>query len=76
MRLYFHLAAAHDVILDEVGIEVDDLEHARSEAILALVELRAEDYSAVQDFRGWRLEVADASGVVVFSIDLTDPDSR
>ena len=72
MRLYFHLAAAHDSILDEIGIEVEDLDHARSEAMRAIAELKVEDSSAAQDFSGWRLEVTDAAGAVVFSIWLTE----
>jgi hypothetical protein len=72
MRLYFHLAAAHDSILDEIGIEVEDLDHARSEALRAIAELKDEDPSATRDFSGWRLEATDAAGAVVFSICLTE----
>jgi hypothetical protein len=73
MRLYFHLAAVHDSILDEVGIEVEDLDDARSEAIRAIADMKVEDHSSVQNFGGWRLDVTDASGAVVFSIHFAEP---
>ena len=51
---------------------MEDLDHARREAAMAIAELKVEDPSAIQDFSGWRLEVTDAAGAVVFSICLTE----
>ena len=73
MRLYFHLAAVHDSILDEVGIEVEDLDEAESETMRAIADMKVEDHSAAQELNGWRLEVTDAAGAVVFSIDFIEP---
>ncbi len=72
MRLYFHLADAHDVIPDPDGTEVADLHQARIEAVRAIAELKAEDPSIVQEWTGWRLDVTNAAGAVVLSISLTD----
>jgi hypothetical protein len=68
--VYFHLRSAHDVIFDLEGLEVSDLQEARVQAIRALEEVRQEDASAVRDWSGWTLTVADARGTVLFSLDL------
>nr|WP_210340210.1 hypothetical protein [Microvirga splendida] len=60
----------HERILDETGIEVSDLEAAHYQAIKAIQELREEGEADDVDWRGWQLEVADASGRVLFSIPL------
>ena len=70
MRVYFHLRSAHDVIFDPEGLEVSDLQEARGQATLAIEELRQEDVAAARDWSGWTLTVADASGEVLFSLDL------
>jgi hypothetical protein len=41
-RFYFHLVRLTELIEDDVGIEVRDLEHAREEAITALRDHLAE----------------------------------
>ena len=43
MRCYFHLVSCHDVILDDTGVEVADLENAEAEARKAIQELCQED---------------------------------
>lgn len=43
MRCYVHLVNCHDVILDETGVEVADLENAETEARKAVQELRQGD---------------------------------
>ena len=72
-RYYFHLVSQHEVILDKDGVEVADLAAAGAEALKAIEELRRESPSAATGWAGWWLEVTDASGVVVFSISLDDP---
>jgi hypothetical protein len=70
MRLYFHLTDSHDTIRDVDGVEVSDLEEARTEAKRAIAEMRLEDPSAPQDWSGWTLRVTDESGRVLLTLDL------
>jgi hypothetical protein len=70
VHCYFHLVHTHERILDETGIEVSDLEAAHYQAIKAIQELRQEGEADEVDWRGWQLEVTDASGKVLFSIPL------
>ena len=70
MHCFFHLVHTHERILDETGIEVSDLEAAHYQAIKAIQELREEGEADEVDWRGWHLEVTDASGRVLFSIPL------
>lgn len=73
MHCYFHLVSRHDVILDDTGVEVTDLENAEAEARKAILELRQEDEEADEMWAGWQLNVTDASGRVLLSIPLTTP---
>ena len=43
MRLFFHLVDKQDTIHDLEGVEVADLEQARTEAMRALAAMRGED---------------------------------
>jgi hypothetical protein len=70
MRLFFHLVDKQDTIHDLEGVEVTDLDQARTEALRALAEMRRDDPLAPQDWSGWTLRVTDASGRVVLSLDL------
>ena len=75
MRCYFHLVNGLEEIRDRVGLEVANVDQARAEAIETLQALIKEDQSAADAWAGWRLNVSDASGTVLFSINLdrTDP---
>jgi hypothetical protein len=73
VRYYFHLANGHETLPDEDGLELDDLAEACAEAVGAIEELRRNDPSAAAKWKGWRLDAADASGMIVFSIGLDDP---
>ena len=73
MRCYFHLVNCHDAILDDTGVEVDDLDSAEAEARKAIQELCQEDEEPDDLWAGWQLNVADASGRVLLSIPLTTP---
>jgi hypothetical protein len=70
MRLFFHLVDSGDAIQDLEGVEVTNLEQARTEALRALAEMRQEEPSAPQDWSGWTLKVTDGSEQVVLSFDL------
>jgi len=71
MQCYFHLANGRQQIPDPDGIEVADLDQAREHALEAVKEACGEDEAAASRWLGWRLEVADAGGVVLFSISLS-----
>ena len=58
MLLYFHLKDAHEIILDDEGVEVSGTHEARIQALLAVDELQGED---PRNWLGWTLEVTDAA---------------
>jgi hypothetical protein len=70
MRLYFHLVDGTATIPDEAGIEVANLDAAKAEALSTIREMRAEHGTEPRDWASWRLVVADASGDVLFSLDV------
>jgi hypothetical protein len=72
-RYYFHLADQRETIPDDEGIEITGMAEAYKLVLQTVEELRAESPSMAAEWRGWELEVADASGVVVFSISLDEP---
>jgi hypothetical protein len=67
IRIYFHLQGAHEVLLDAEGVEVSDPQEARIQAARVIEELRPKD---IQYWSGWTLTAIDASGRVLFSVDL------
>lgn len=71
MRLYFHLTNGSDVIRDDDGIEVADLEDAHRELCAVVTELRQLGDFQTDDWTGWRFEVTDTSGVIVAWCGLT-----
>ena len=75
MRLYFDLKDKQHTLPDVEGVEVSDIAQARNVALEMIRKFRQEDGSAAQDWSGWTLNVVDAAGLIVFSIDL-DRDVR
>ena len=69
MRCYFHLVNGSEEIRDREGLEVMDLDQAHAEALETLHALAKEDEAAAT-WAGWRLDVCDASGGLLFSIRL------
>jgi hypothetical protein len=70
MRYYFHLVEGQNIIPDNEGVEVADPAHIRSEAAEALKEIRKENPDLIVEGQGWRMDVTDASGAVLFSLPL------
>jgi hypothetical protein len=70
MRLYFHLVDGSKTILDREGAELADAKDVRKAVIDDVRELVAE--FSEEERRGWTLEVADASGSILFAIRLGD----
>ena len=69
-RIYFHLVSKHETILDTVGLEITDLDEAHAEARKAIEEFESESPSPGAEWDGWRLDVSNHAGAVVFSIPL------
>lgn len=72
MRCFFHLVSNHDEIVDNAGIEVQDLESAKTQALLAIEELRAEIGTEADDWFGWRLEIVCPLGTLLHSMQLME----
>ncbi len=70
MRCYFHLVNCHDAIRDTDGLEITDLDQAHAQALETIQGLAQEDEEAAATWAGWRLDVCDASGALLFSIGL------
>ncbi len=71
MRYYFHLVGPNDdAFPDEIGIEASCFEAAKAEALVAIHEIRADHEDVDVTWRGWHLEIADASQEVIFTIAL------
>ena len=49
-----------------------DLEEARREALKAIHEFRQESPDSAAEWKDWRIDVADASGTTLLTIDLSD----
>jgi hypothetical protein len=72
-RYHFHLVDRHETIPDEEGLEVTDLAEACKQALRTIEELRPTRPSMAAEWKGWKLEIANASGAVVVSINLDEP---
>ncbi|MBM1173627.1 DUF6894 family protein [Microvirga arabica] len=72
MLCYFHLVNGHEIIADDSGVEILDLEKAHELALQAIEDIRAEAIQFGETWQGWRLDVVDPSGNVLLSIPL-DP---
>jgi hypothetical protein len=70
MRLYFHLVSDAGAIWDLRGVEVDEVDDALGEALLAVDEIRSEEPTATEDWLGWMLQITDASERTLLLMDL------
>ncbi len=72
-RYYFNLTDGEVMVRDEVGVEAASIQAAMISALEVVEELRADDPSNSDEWRGWRLEIVDASGRTLQSIPLDFP---
>ncbi len=72
-RYYFNLTDGHEVIPDEIGIEVSDDRSALIHAFEAVEDLRREADTSPSEWVGWRLNIMDGSGRLIHSLALDDP---
>jgi len=71
MRIHFHLTNGRDLISDEGGVEVTDMEVAQRHTLETIAQLHGEADIDPREWNGWWLVVTTASGAVVFRIDLS-----
>jgi hypothetical protein len=72
MRYFFNLVGPNGSLPDQEGIEVANSDELRAEVAGAIDEVRSSAPSDAIHWKGWRLEVADSSGAVIFAEEL-DP---
>jgi hypothetical protein len=70
MRCYFHVINGTARIMDGIGIDVSDLDHARTEATKAVLEMQTQDPQLARESASWALTATDEAGVVLFKIPL------
>ena len=70
MWCHFDLIDAHQTFIDDEGVEVADVDEARTLARETIWEAIQEGALTTADCPGWRLEARDASGAVLFAIGL------
>ena len=68
MRCYFNLVSSHQTVTDEEGLEVADVEEARTFAREAVAEMVQDGVAEIAHWRGWEMEARDASGTVLFTM--------
>jgi len=68
MRCYFNLVSSHQTVTDEEGLEVADMEEARTFAREAVTEMVQDGVAEIAHWRGWEMEARDASGTVLFTM--------
>ncbi len=70
LRCHFNLACAHQTLVDQEGVEVADVDQARTLAIEVALDLIRTGEAQIADWRGWRLEATNGSGAVLFTLSL------
>jgi hypothetical protein len=72
MRYFLRFSDGSRVLADERGVLLPEIDHtrARAEMVQALEELLQDDDRAADAWAGWRMELANASGEVLFAINL------
>ena len=68
MRCYFNLVSSHHTITDAEGLEVADVDEARSFAREAAAEMSQDGVAEIAHWRGWEVEARNASGTVLFTV--------
>lgn len=72
MKFYFNLVCDEEIMIDNEGVEVRDIDHARVQARRAIAELRQEAGIDLVEWSRWRLEVVDEAGDFVFALKLNE----
>ena len=69
-RYYFNLTDGNQIICDDEGLQLADINAAVGYATKAIEELRAEAPSPSEEWLGWRMEITNGTGEVVWVIPL------
>jgi hypothetical protein len=67
-RFYFHIRRGKEVVMDEEGVDLPDVEAARKEGLLAAREILAEMVLHNEVVDGQEFQIADDRGIVVATI--------
>ena len=70
LRCHFNLVCAHQTLVDQEGVEVADVDQARTLAIEVALDMIRTGEAQITDWRGWRLEATSGSGAVLFTLSL------
>ena len=70
LRCHFNLVYAHQTLVDQEGVEVADVDQARTLAIEVALDMIRTGEAQITDWRGWRLEATSGSGAVLFTLRL------
>lgn len=62
---YFHLRDGNTYVADETGMELNDLNEARAEAVRGARDILADQLRAGEALDGQRIEIADDHGEVL-----------
>ena len=73
MRCCFNLVSSHHTITNNEGLEVANLEEARTFAREAVAEMVQDGVAEIAHWRGWEMEARDASGTVLFTVGFDAP---
>ena len=73
MHCYFNLVCSHRTIPDDEGLEVANLDEARTFAREAVTGMAQDGIAEIARWRGWEMEARDASGTVLFTVGFDAP---
>jgi hypothetical protein len=71
-QFYFHIREQDSFIPDEEGLMLRDLKEARQEALDSCFDLVRERMDRHHRVNGLRIDIADASGTIIDSVNLRD----
>jgi hypothetical protein len=69
-RYYFNLTDGNQIICDDEGLQLSDINAAVAYAIKAIEELRAEAPPLSEEWLGWRMEITNSTGKVDWVVPL------
>jgi hypothetical protein len=71
-RYFFHLCNGEEIIPDEVGVEVGEVDRLRDVFVQTLQEMQNKEELTRSEFDGWEVRVADGTEIVVTRFRLGD----
>jgi len=67
-RYFFNLTNGIRTVVDADGVQLEDEEAVRLEALEMVADLREESHITVTDWSGWRVIVRDENGCECFEV--------